>query len=93
MGITSQFHNGVHLKILPLLILAFLRHITYRQRKALCVDEYRKINELSNFKCNLASHINKIRATAIKLDSRDSFQDLKFWPKQQWQSLFKNGQN
>ena len=34
------------------------------------------INELSNFKCNLASHIDKIRDTAIELGSRDSFQDL-----------------
>ena len=43
-----------------------------------------KINELSNFKPNLASHINKIRDTAIELGSRDSSQDLEFRPKQQW---------
>ena len=51
----------------------FLRHITYCQRKAFYEDEYDKINELSNFKWNLASHINKIRDTAIELGSRDSF--------------------
>ena len=45
----------------------FLRHITYCQRKAFYEGEYEKINELSNFKCNHASHINKIRDTAIKL--------------------------
>ena len=47
-----------------------------------------KINELSNFKPNLASHINKIRDTAIELGSRDSCQDLEFRPKQQWQSSY-----
>ena len=36
----------------------------------------KKINELSNFKCNHVSHIKKIRDTAIALGSRDSFQDL-----------------
>ena len=35
------------------------------------------------FKCNHASHINKIRDTAIELGSRDSFQDMEFCPKQQ----------
>ena len=43
----------------------------------------KKKNELSNFKCNHASH-NKIRDTVIELGSRDSFQDLEFRPKQQW---------
>ena len=40
-----------------------LRHITYYSKKAFCEYEYEKINELSNFKCNLASHIRKIRDT------------------------------
>ena len=40
-------------------------------------------NELSNFKCNLASHINKILDSAIELGLRNSFQDLEFHPKQQ----------
>ena len=52
--------------------------------KSFYEDKYDKINELSNFKCNLASHINKIRDTDIELGSRDPFQDLKFSPKQQW---------
>ena len=32
-----------------------------------------KKNELLNFKCNLASHINKIRDTAIELGSKNYF--------------------
>ena len=50
--------------------------------KSFYEGKYDKINKLSNFKCNLASHIN--RDTAIELGSRDPFQDLKFSPKQQW---------
>ena len=42
------------------------------------INEYDKINELSNFKCNLAGYINKIIDTAIELSSlfskkKDSF--------------------
>ena len=58
----------------------FLRHITYCRRKAFYEDEYDKINELLNFKCNLASHINKIRYSAIKLSSKDSFLEPEFPP-------------
>ena len=43
-----------------------------------------KINELSNFKFNLTSNINKIRDNAIDVGSRDPFQDLEYSPKQQW---------
>ena len=56
----------------------------YCQKKAFYEGEYEQINKLSNFKCNHASHINKIRDTAIELGSRESFQDLKFRSKQQW---------
>ena len=49
----------------------FFRHVTSCQRKAFYEDEYDKINELSNFKCNLASHINRIKGTAIELGPRD----------------------
>ena len=52
--------------------------------KSFYEDEDDKISELSNFKSDLASHINKIRDTAIELGSRDPFQDLEFSPKQQW---------
>ena len=52
--------------------------------KSFYEDKYDKINELSNFKCNLASHINKIRGTAIELGLRGPFQDLELSPKQQW---------
>ena len=39
-------------------------YITNCRWKAFYEDEYVKINELSNFKCKLASHINKSRYTA-----------------------------
>ena len=58
----------------------FLRHITYCQRKSFNEDDYDKIIELSNFKCNLAFHMNKIRDIAIELCSRDPFQDQDFSP-------------
>ena len=51
----------------------FFRHITHCQRKAFYEDKCDKKNELLNFKCNLASHINKIRDTAIELDSKNYF--------------------
>ena len=44
----------------------------------------KRTNELSNIKCNLASHINKILDSAIELGLRNSFQDLEFHLKQQW---------
>ena len=78
MRTKSLFHNSIHLKILPTLIEVFLRHIIYCQTKAFYENEYDKINELWNFKWNLASHINKIRDGAIELGSRDLFQDLEF---------------
>ena len=59
-------------------------YMTYCQRKTFCEGEYEKINELSNFKCNYASNINKIRDSAIELSSGDSFQDLEIRHKQQW---------
>ena len=83
-GTTSQFHNGIHLKILFIFIWVFLRHITYCQRKPSYEDEYDNRNKRSNFEWNLASHINKIRKTSIELGWRDLFQDLDFSPKQQW---------
>ena len=36
-------------------------------------NENNKINELSNLKCNLASHINKIRNAATELGSKNTF--------------------
>ena len=42
-------------------------YMTYCQRKTFCEGEYEKINELSNFKCNYASQINKISDTATEL--------------------------
>ena len=40
-------------------------------------NEYDRINELSYFKCSLASRINKLRDTAIELGSKCTF--LKTW--------------
>ena len=54
-------------------IWRFSLHITHCWRKAFYEDKYDKINELSNFKCNLASHIKKIRDTAVQLGSKVSF--------------------
>ena len=48
------------------------------QIKAFYEGEYEKINELSNFKCNHASHINKIRDAAFELGSRGSFRTWNF---------------
>ena len=46
------------------------------------MNPFNKINELSSFKCNLATHISKIRDTVIELDSRELFHNLEFNPKQ-----------
>ena len=40
-------------------------------------NEYDRINELSYFKCSLASRINKLRDTAIELGSKYTF--FKTW--------------
>ena len=46
MGISSQSHNGIHLKILPTLLEGFLRHLSYCCRKAFN-KAYNKINKFS----------------------------------------------
>ena len=81
IGTKSQFHNGIHLKILFILIIVFLRHFTYSQRREFYEGKNEKVKEISNFKYNHASHINKIRDTAIELGSRDSFLELDFCAK------------
>ena len=45
--------------------------------QAIYKDEYDRINELSYFKCSLASGINKLRDTAIELPSKYTF--FKTW--------------
>ena len=47
-------------------------------------DWYDKMNGLSNCKCSLAPHINKISCNAIELGSINPFQDLEFHARQQW---------
>ena len=78
MGASSQFHDGVQLRILPPTLLEmFLRNFSYCSRKAFLDDGCDKINELFNFKCNLASRLNKLRDTATELGSKKAF--LKTW--------------
>ena len=50
MGVSSQFHDEVQLKILPALLEVFLRHLSYCRRKVFHDDGFDKINELFNFK-------------------------------------------
>ena len=59
IGASSQFHDSVQLKILPALLEVFLRHLSYCRRKAFHDGGYDKINNLFNFKCNVASRFNK----------------------------------
>ena len=73
MGASSQFHDGVQLKILPSIIGVFLRHLSYCSMKAFYDDGYDKINELFNFKCNLVSCLEKLRVTATALGSEEIF--------------------
>ena len=72
MEASSQFYYGVHLKILPIILQVFLRHLSYWRRKA-----FYKIDELSNFRCSLVSRLNKLRDTANKLGSKGTF--LRTW--------------
>ena len=44
--------------------------------KACPEDGYDKINELSNFKCNVVSCFNKFRDTTNELGSKHFFEDL-----------------
>ena len=81
----SQSHDGVHLKNLPTLVYLFLKFVSQfvilhivEVKLFMKINEYDKINELSNFKCNLAGYINKIIDTPIELSShfskkKDSF--------------------
>ena len=76
MGVSSQSHDGIHLKILPSLLDLFLRHLSYYRRKAFN-EACDKINEFSNFKYNLVSRFNKLQDTATELGSKYTF--LKTW--------------
>ena len=48
MGILSQSHDGIHLRILPTLLQVFLKYLLYCRRKAFNEDDFDKIKELSN---------------------------------------------
>ena len=80
--VPSQFYDGVHLKILPTLSEVILTHLF----KACHEDEYDKINELSNFKCNLFPCFNKLRDTADDLGWKKAFFRT-------WNSILNNNGN
>ena len=62
-------------KILAVILMHFF--------KACHEDGYDKINELYNFKCNLASRFDKLRDTADDLGSKKNFfEDLQLHLKQ-----------
>ena len=50
--------------------------------KACHEDGYKKINELSNFKCSLVSFFNKLRDAANELSSIKNLEDLELHLKQ-----------
>ena len=60
IGTASKFHNDIHLKIL-LIFMCFSGILHIIKGKAFMKKNITKISELSNFKCSLASHVNKIR--------------------------------
>ena len=72
MGISSQLHDGIHLKIQLTLLEGILRHLCYCRRKAFN-EAYDKINEFSRFKFNLAWQFNKLHDTATELGYTDTF--------------------
>ena len=74
----SQFYDGVHLKILSILLEVIHMHLF----KAFHEDGYDKINELSNFKCNFVSCFNKLRGTANELGSKNFLEDMELHLKQ-----------
>ena len=82
MGPSSQFHDGIQLEILPRLLEVFLRHLPYCRRKAFHDNEYDKINELFNFKCNLVSRFNNLRILLLNWAQKKLFEDLKLLFKQ-----------
>ena len=65
----TNYYDGVHLKTLPTLLEVILMHLF----KACHEDGYDKINELSNFKCDLVSCFNKFKGTANELGSKKLF--------------------
>ena len=72
MRTSSQSYDATHLKILPTLLEAFLRHLSYCRKKAL-YEGYDKVNEFSNSKCELVSRFNNIQQSATELASKDTF--------------------
>ena len=77
MGTSCHTHDSVKLEILPKLLEVFLRHLSYCRRKPFYEDGYSKIHEFSNYKGNLISRFNTLRAISIKLGFIESF--LKKW--------------
>ena len=59
MGTSSQSYDAAHLKILHTQLEVFLRHLSYFCRKGF-YGGYDKIDEFSNFKCNVVCQFNKL---------------------------------
>ena len=74
METLSQFHDVIHLKILPTLLEVFLRHLSYCLRK-IFYQGYDKIDKFSNIKCNLVFRFNKLQDTPTELDSKKNLSE------------------
>ena len=70
MATSSRYHNGVKIEILQTLIGVFLTRVNFCRRKAFYWDGYDKTSELSNFKGNLVSHLNKLKDMSVELGSK-----------------------
>ena len=73
MATSSRNHNGVKIEILQTLIGVFLTRVNFCRRKAFYWDGYDKTSELSNFKGNLVSHLNKLKDMSIELGLENPF--------------------
>ena len=78
----TNYYDGVHLKTLPTLLEVILMHLF----KACHEDGYDKINELSNFKCDLVSCFNKFKGIANELGPKITFLRT-------WISILNNNEN
>ena len=81
MATSPRTNDSVKLEILQTLTEVFLRHVNFCRRKAFYGDGYDKISELSNFKGNLVSRLNKLKDMSVELGFKESFL-------RKWNSLF-----
>ena len=86
MGGSSELLDDVQLKILPIFLEVFLRHLSYWRRQAFHDNAYAKIDYFFSFKYILVSQFNKFRNTATELDWKKTFLNT-------WYSLLNNNGN